>query len=82
MRGANPAVIGSVNVLAVAERGCGGSLWSPPRPFGHTASSIAGYLIPSGRRASQIKISEKNPSTLFWHEHFEWRIFSFLMGFY
>jgi len=60
--GAIPAVIGSVNVLAVAERGCGGFLWSPPRPFGQTASTVAGYLIPSGRRAAEIlKAAEKIP---------------------
>lgn len=46
--GAYPAVIGSAAGLAFAEMGCGGSPWSPPRPFGNGQSLASANLFHPG----------------------------------
>jgi len=56
--GANPAVIGSIAGFAIAEMGCGGSLWSPPRPFGKGQSRAMATLFHPGagpRRKKSFK---------------------------
>ncbi len=46
--GAYPAVIGSAAGFAFAEMGCGGSPWSPPRPFGNGQSLASATLFHPG----------------------------------